>query len=122
MANHNKLGKEGEKIATDYLRKKGYSIRHCNWKAGNLELDIVAETKDYLVIVEVKTRSTEYFEHPKDAINNGKIKRIVHATEEYIYLFNIKKEVRFDVIALLPNKNNGYKIEHIEDAFLPPVN
>jgi putative endonuclease len=48
-----------------YLSEKGYKIRETNWVTGKLELDIIAEKDGMLVIVEVKTRSTEYFEHPK---------------------------------------------------------
>ncbi len=121
MAIHNKLGEEGEKLATAYLQQKGYRIRHTNWRSGHLELDIVAESHDTLYVIEVKTRSTAYFEHPKDAITNAKIKRIVHATEEYIHRYDIRKDIQFDIMALLPNKHGTFDIEHIPDAFLAPL-
>ena len=121
MALHNKYGNEGEKVATAFLREKGYNIRHTNWRIGHLELDIVAETNDTLIVVEVKTRSTAYFEHPKDAITNAKIRRIVQATDEYIQRYDINKDVQFDIMALLPNKQGNFDIEHIPDAFLAPL-
>lgn len=121
MASHNDLGKLGEKRAEDFLRKKGYRIRHTNWRYIKDELDIVAEYDGQLIIVEVKSRSTEHFEHPKDAVTNAKIRRIVHATQAYIETFDIEMETRFDIIAILPHEND-FRIEHIEDAFLAPVN
>ncbi|HPB84429.1 MAG: YraN family protein [Paludibacteraceae bacterium] len=121
MAKHNDLGKAGEKAARQFLRRKGYTIRDYNWISGKKELDIVAETDQYLVIVEVKSRSTEHFEHPKDAITNTKIRHIVEAAHDYILKYDIEKDVRFDFISALP-KNGTFEIEHIEDAFLAPVN
>ena len=121
MAEHNDLGELGEVRAQSYLHTKGYKIRHTKWRTGRLELDIVAESHDTLYVIEVKTRSTAYFEHPKDAITNTKIKRIVHATEEYIHRYDIRKNIQFDIMALLPNKHGTFDIEHIPDAFLAPL-
>lgn len=121
MAQHNDLGKEGEQAATNYLVKQGYIIRHRNWFFEKLELDIVAEKDGWLVVVEVKSRSTETFEHPADAVTPAKIRRIVLATDAYIRQYEIDMPTRFDVIAALPTRN-GYRIDHIEDAFLSPVN
>jgi putative endonuclease len=121
MAQHNDLGKEGEQAAANYLVKKGYTILHRNWFFEKYELDIVAEKDGWLVVVEVKSRSTETFEHPEDAITNAKIRRIVLATDAYIRQFDIDKPTRFDVISAIPT-HNGYRIDHIEDAFVSPVN
>lgn len=120
MAAHNELGQEGEKAAIAYLLSKGYSIRHTNWRCHHLELDIVAETPETLVVIEVKTRSTTYFQQPEDAVTDAKIRRIVNATQGYIRIFNIDKEVRFDVMALIPN-GHGYSVQHFVDAFISPV-
>ena len=121
MATHNDFGKLGEERAQAYLQANGYIIRHINWRYLKGELDIVAEKDNQLVVVEVKSRSTEFFEHPKDAITNGKIKNIVNATQGYIEAFDVNMETRFDVISVLP-QGEGFVIEHIEDAFLSPVN
>jgi len=122
MAKHNDLGYAGEEMAVNYLQSKGYIIRHRNWKSGRKELDIVAEKENVLVVVEVKTRSTECFLHPQEAITNAKIRHIVYTAEAYIFKYDLMMETRFDVISILPNKNGHFSIEHIEDAFLPPVN
>jgi putative endonuclease len=121
MAEHNELGELGEKRAQDYLLAKGYKILHKNWRCGKLEIDIVAKNNDYLVITEVKTRSTEYFEHPEEAITNAKIRKLVNAAHEYILSVDWHGETRFDVISVIPH-GSEFMIEHIEDAFLPPIN
>ncbi len=128
MAEHNELGNLGEKRAQDYLSSKGFHIRHTNWHnttpfggIGKLELDIVAEKDGWLIIVEVKTRSTETFEHPEEAITLRKIRNIINATHEYILQFDWKGETRFDVVSVIPH-GQEFIIEHIEDAFLSPVN
>jgi len=119
MAEHNDLGALGEKRAQEYLSSKGYQIRHCNWFCGKLELDIVAEKDGWLVIVEVKTRSTATFEDPKEAINMRKIRNLVNAAHEYILQYDWEGETRFDIISVMPH-GQSFTIDHIEDAFLPP--
>jgi len=122
MAKHNDLGGVGEERAADYLRSQGYVIRHRNWKSGKKELDIVAEKENVLVVVEVKTRSTEYFEHPEEAITDAKIRNIVYTAEAYIFKYDLMMETRFDIVSVIPGENGHFTIKHIEDAFLPPVN
>jgi putative endonuclease len=120
MAKHNEFGKEGEDIATKYLQENGYQIIDRNWRFHKKELDIVATKDDYLIVVEVKSRSTDYFEHPADAITPAKIRFLVKATQAYVDLREIKQEVRFDVISVI-KKGESYQLEHIEDAFIAPV-
>jgi len=121
MADHNDLGNEGEIMAQNFLVAKGYKLLHTNWTSGKLELDIVAQKDDLLVVVEVKTRSTDTFEHPQEAITLRKIKNIVNATHDYIFTFDWMGETRFDVISVIPD-GQQFRIEHIEDAFIAPVN
>jgi putative endonuclease len=121
MAEHNELGNEGEIRAQNYLKTKGYTLLHTNWKVGKLELDIIAKDKEWLVVVEVKTRSTDTFEHPEEAITLRKIRNIVNATHEYILQHHWFGNTRFDVISVVPH-GQDFSIDHIEDAFLPPVN
>lgn len=120
MATHNELGKEGEAEAAAYLQDKGYTILHRNWHAGRKELDIVAEKDKELVIVEVKTRRNEEFGNPEDAVTPRKIRNIVASADSYIKLFAIDLPVRFDIITIVGIRP-PFKIEHIEEAFLPPV-
>lgn len=119
MAENNKTGAEGEKIARAYLEKQEYAIRHTNWRWHHYELDIVAVKGHELVVVEVKTRSEDYLLSPEEGVNNGKIRRIVAAADAYVRLFNLPVEVRFDIITLVKGAN-GYEIDHLEDAFYAP--
>ena len=109
MAEHNELGKEGEDEAAHYLTERGYHIRH-----------IVAEKDNQLIIVEVKTRRNEAYGHPEDAITNRKIRTLVSLADSYIKKFKIDLPVRFDVITVVGNEP-PFRIEHIEEAFLPPI-
>lgn len=117
MAQHNELGKKGEKIALEFLQKKGYKIVEKNYRYLKAEVDIIAQKEDTLVAVEVKTRSSNFYENPQDAVKPKKIKLMVVAVDHYVNERDLDVEVRFDIIAIIYQKNN-IDIEHIEDAFL----
>lgn len=121
MAVHNDLGREGEAIARNFLLSKGYTIKATNYRTGSLELDIVAEKDGWLIIVEVRTRSTGALIAPEETINLKKIRNLVYAANNYIRRHQWKGETRFDIISIV-REGEKYKIDHIEDAFLPPVN
>ncbi|MBR9861633.1 YraN family protein [bacterium] len=115
-----KLGEEGEKLALHFLRSEGLTILETNWRAGHLELDIIAKSCTELVIVEVKTRGTEIFGYPEGAVSKSKQKRMSEATEEYLFKHNIDLPVRYDIIAVILNSRQ-LKIDHFPDAFFPGV-
>lgn len=120
MARHNEFGKAGEQKALEYLITKGYIIRDTNWRCGRMELDIVAEKGNRIIIVEVKTR-TSGIQVPYDAVDGKKIRNLVRAANAYINCFNLPHEVQFDIISLIGSPGN-FELEHIPDAFLPPLN
>lgn len=120
MAAHNKLGKAGEDAAVAYLERQEYTIRHRNWRRGHLELDIVAAKDHQLIVVEVKTRRSVEFGRPEEAVDQQKMKRTVRAADTYIKLFQIDAPVRFDIITAI-GEEGSLKIEHLEEAFLPPL-
>ena len=116
MAEHNELGKKGEKLAIAYLKKNGYKVRDINYRYLKAEIDIVAQKEDTLAIVEVKTRSTRDFGLPQDFVSNKKIKLLVMAADHYVISKDLDVNVRFDIVAIV-NNNNKFEIEHLEDAF-----
>jgi len=118
MAEHNLVGQKGESLALNYLRKKGYEILEVNWRYQRAEIDIIAEHNNQLIVVEVKTRTSEVFENPKEAVTIGKQKNIVKAADAFIQERDIDLECRFDIVSVLI-LNNETSIEHIEDAFYP---
>jgi putative endonuclease len=120
MADSHLLGQKGEDLAADYLKKAGFRILFRNWKWGKHEIDIIADNKDLIIFVEVKTRSDDYQMHPVTAITSDKQKSIIFAADGYLQRFNIDKESRFDVITII-KKIESYEIDHIEGAFYPTL-
>jgi putative endonuclease len=114
------IGDSGEQIAADYITNLGYKILHRNWHFGHDELDIVARDGDELVIVEVKSRTGEEFEHPSEALSNKKIKHIVEAAEAYIQTYDVEEDTRFDLITIIFLGEN-YILEHFKEAFYPGI-
>ena len=119
MAVHNDLGKKGEYLAKRHLEGLGYEILDENWTFGKAEVDLIAYNKRLLIFAEVKTRSTSNFGLPQEFVTPAKQKMLAFAATEYINLMNFKGEVRFDIIAVLFDKNGGHRIQHLEDAFWP---
>ena len=117
MAQHNELGKEGEKMAVSFLIKNGYTIRETNYRFHKAEVDIIAQKDAILAIIEVKTRSTDYFGDPQDFVKPKKIKLLVGAIDDYVIKNDLDVDVRFDIIGIIKNKK-GTRLEHLEDAFL----
>ena len=116
MAKHNELGELGEDLAVEELEKNGYEIMERNWRYKKAEIDIIARKNGILAIVEVKTRSSDYFGDPQDFVNSKKIKLLVEAVNEYVNSKDLDIEVRFDIIAIIRNQNK-LTLEHLEDAF-----
>jgi putative endonuclease len=119
MAEHNDLGKRGEEIAVKYLENQGFTIRHTNWRNRFEEIDIVAEKGDFLIIVEVKTRRSNFFGQPQDSVTLTKQRLLVNAAQAYIETFNIDLETRFDIVSILISADEQVNIEHIPYAFSP---
>jgi putative endonuclease len=116
MADHNELGKQGEKLAVEFLRENGFEILETNWTFQKAEVDIIAQKEDVLAIVEVKTRSSVDFGLPQDFVKPKKIQLLVKAVNEYVISNDLDVSVRFDIIAIQKN-GNDFIIEHLEDAF-----
>lgn len=116
MANHNILGKNGEAKAKAFLEEKGYLILGQNLIFGKAEIDILALYNKLLVVVEVKTRSTNDFGEPEEFVSQKKQELLATAIEEYIEENKLENEVRFDIISVVVNDKSS-KINHIENAF-----
>lgn len=106
----------GEQLAVLFLKKNGYHVVAQNWRTKHLEIDIVAKTKDLLIFVEVKTRSNNRFVLPEEAVDQRKEDKLKLAAEAYVEQNEYKGEIRFDIIAIIKNKNE-HKITHFKDAF-----
>lgn len=116
---NNEWGHIAEEIARDHLIVSGYTIREMNWRMGNLfEVDIIAEMGNSIIFVEVKARKNI---DPVDAVNNKKRKLMIKAANIYLNLLPRFYEYRFDIITISGTRDN-YVLDHIPDAFLPPLN
>lgn len=116
MGKHNEFGKEGERIATDFLIKKGFRIHCKNYRYLKSEIDIIAQKDEVLSIVEVRARSNDQIISIADTITPKKIKLLVMGADHYVTENNLDVEVRFDVITILKNRKI-FKVEHLESAF-----
>lgn len=116
MAEHNELGKFGEEMAVEFLKKEGYDILNTNWTFQKAEIDIIAKKENTLAIVEVKTRSSIEFGLPQDFVKPKKIQLLVKAVDAYVVEKNMDVNVRFDIIAI-HKEGKSFVIEHLIDAF-----
>ncbi|TLP76965.1 YraN family protein [Maribacter sp. ACAM166] len=116
MGKHNEFGKEGEQIAVEHLIKNGYNIRYQNYRYLKAEIDIIAQKKDILAIVEVRSRSSDYIENIAETVTSKKIKLLVMAANHYVTNNDLDVDVRFDIITVLKNKSR-FELEHLEAAF-----
>ena len=108
------IGKEGENIATKYLENLGYTIIERNFMARQGEIDIIAKDKEEYVFIEVKTRSSNLFGEPIEAVNKPKQKHLINTVKYYIYLNQLENEfIRLDVIEVYL-KEKSYRINHIK--------
>lgn len=107
------LGKNGEDIAVEYLQQKGYKIIERNFYSKVGEIDIIALKDEYIVFVEVKTRSSNQYGTPSEAVTKEKIKHLYRTARYYLYTRNLQDEyIRFDVIEVY-FQNSEYKVNHI---------
>lgn len=116
MAKNNELGGRGEQMAADYLLAKGYTLVARNWTFERAEVDIIVLINDIYVFVEVKTRSTNYFGYPEQAVTPAKQRLLAKAASAFITQNGIEGNIRFDVIAITFVKEKA-ELLHIEDAF-----
>ena len=117
MAWHIEIGKRGEELAADFLQKKGYRIIDKNWKSGYQEIDIIACMGNIVAFIEVKTRTSDIYFRPDQAVNYNKQRNIIKAANHYYKSHRLTSDIRFDIISILFLDDDKYQIEHIENAF-----
>jgi len=118
MADHNNTGSRGEAMAAKHLITLGFTLLHQNWRHAHLEVDIIASKENILHFIEVKTRRTQKFGLPEDAVSKKKIRNLINASEEYLYQHPQWKRIQFDILAItiLPGEPEEYFL--IDDVFL----
>ncbi|MBI4528080.1 MAG: YraN family protein [Deltaproteobacteria bacterium] len=111
------LGKGGEEIAENYLKKKGYALVERNYRCPVGELDLIVLHRRVIVFVEVKTRTQERYGPPLESVHPAKQRRMTQAALFFLSQHRLhNRYARFDVVGI---SFDGGKpvIEHIENAF-----
>jgi putative endonuclease len=112
------LGRRGEEIALEYLRRKGYRIVARGFRLFRGEIDIIARCEDTLVFVEVKTRATTEFGLPEEAVTPAKQAQVRKIARGFLVERDLgEPDCRFDVLAILVPDGGDPVITHYESAF-----
>jgi putative endonuclease len=108
----------GEKLARDFIKKRGYHIVETNYRCRYGEVDIVARYKEYLVFIEVRTKSNRSFGTPEESITAAKKVRMRRVTEYYYQSHErLPENWRIDLVAVELNESGKPgRIEVVENA------
>jgi putative endonuclease len=111
------FGKQGEELAAQYLKKRGYTIVERNYRCTNGEVDLIAVHRRVIVFVEVKTRRGEGYGLPVEAVEFHKKRKMIQAAEFFLHEKKLhQRDARFDVVGISwPGVEPV--IEHIQNAF-----
>ena len=120
MTDYNKnIGKLGEEMALDYLKKNKYTILKRNFRVKGGVIDIIASLGRQLCFFEVKTRTSKAFGNPEDAVSYDKMRKMTRAAKTYLCYSRAEyNEVQFDVLAISLDEKDP--IFHIPNAFEAP--
>jgi putative endonuclease len=109
------LGQWGEELAVKSLTDAGMVILDRNWRCDLGEIDIVARSGDALVVVEVKTRTTDLFGPPTAAVTPAKAARLRRLTAQWLAEHALaSREVRVDVVSILVPHDGRPEVEHFQ--------
>jgi putative endonuclease len=119
--NKSELGAFGEQVAAHRLKKKGYRILDKNWRCSIGEIDLIAVHEGSVVFVEVKTRTSEFFGSPEEAITHKKRTRILGSAQQYLTYKKLNDmNWRVDMVAVVCDRNGKVSrfdhYEHIIDG------
>lgn len=118
MGKNKILGDFGEGLACEYLATLGYRVLERNFSCRAGELDIIALQGDTVVFIEVKTRSSEKYGLPSEAVSSAKQTKIVRTALYYLQRNRLLDYMcRFDVIEIIVDEENNHQIKLIKDAF-----
>lgn len=118
MADKDILGRSGEERAATYLTLSGYDIVDRNWRCTEGEIDIVAVHSDSVVVVEVKTRRTDWFGHPFEAVDRTKRARLWRLGCGWVAAhpqLARGRRLRLDVIGITGGDPRTAILEHLVD-------
>jgi putative endonuclease len=114
MSDKIQTGSKGENMAAEFLKEKGFEIVTRNYRHKHAEIDLIVKRDDWLLFIEVKTRSSSAYGEPEEFVDEFKARKIYEAAEEYIFSTDWQGHVRFDVVSI--KLGPVPEIEHFEDA------
>jgi putative endonuclease len=119
VVDRNALGRWGEDIAVAHLEGKGYEVVARNWRCRDGELDVVVRHGTALVFVEVKTRSSQAYGEPAEAVTPKKARRIRGLAGSWLNECRPHgvEELRFDVVSVLRHYGAPPEVAHLQGAF-----
>src|SRR5687767_2893764 len=100
MTDKIKSGKEGENLAAEFLQKKGFAIVARNYRYKHAEIDLIVKKDDFIVFVEVKTRSYSFYGEPEAFVDSRKAATVLRAAEQYTYDNKYEGNIRFDIVSV----------------------
>ena len=123
------VGEKGERLAAEFLNKKGYSLILSNFKvpigrnrkgvAVSGEIDLIALDKDVLCFIEVKTRSTDEFASPLAAVDLRKQRQIIRTAKVYRKIFRLQHlKFRYDAVSIVLQGESYPKIELFKNYWI----
>ena len=111
------LGRAGEDAAADLYVRQGFRVRDRNYRCSLGEIDIIVQSGALLVFCEVKTRVSDRWGLPAEAVNARKRARLRRLAGAWLHDHRAgAKEIRFDVVSVLVARD-GLEVTHIPDAF-----
>lgn len=116
METNAEIGARGERIATDWLRSRGFLIEERNWRNGRYEIDIIARRWDEIHFVEVKTRKAGGWTTPEQAIDPKKFRSLRRAAALYLALHPSPETPQFDLCAVETRPDGTYEVRFTENA------
>ena len=114
------LGRWGEALAAEHLRRAGYQILAANWRSRFGEIDLIAADQNYLCFVEVKLRKSAAFGGAGESVDRRKQDKLRLTAELYLSRYPTRLQPRFDVIEIYAPQGTDTKaprVRHIENAF-----
>ena len=118
MAGNLYTGNSGESLAVEYFLEKGYAILYRNWRYKRLEVDIIASRNGMLHFIEVKTRTSTKFGYPEENVSAKKIRFLIDASAEFLYLYPQWQRIQFDVLSIIIKSGADAEYFLIEDVYL----
>lgn len=115
---HIRLGTEGERLAENWLKERGYTILHRNWRYSHYEIDIIALKNKILCFIEVKARNASSFGHPEDSVTKKKFRHLKRAADQYLFLHPNYKWIQYHILAITFHKNREAEFFLLEDVYL----